>query len=287
MFNPAEEMSSIAFDKILGGALNAVVSAQNNSSLTTVNFIKEVGFENDGNGNTVKPVYVDFKYPKEVAAYQPGREEYFTATVVSSNEGLDEDRLNNNGYKISKEGASFRFVVNSEGRITVVDVVSAKGLTDNEDIEIKDGDATVATFKIVKHEKVDAKPAVYQDMTLQVPLLTIVPIPFIRVESTDIELNVKINSIYNSSETSDTKVDSSMNASASAKFLFFKGNVNINASVSHQKKKSETEDIKKEYSLNIKIHAVQDDLPAGMSRILDVLEDSIVPKIAPPPLPTT
>lgn len=34
MFNPAQEMSSIAFDKILGGALNAVVSAQNTSALT-------------------------------------------------------------------------------------------------------------------------------------------------------------------------------------------------------------------------------------------------------------
>lgn len=73
MFNPAQEMSSIAFDKILGGALTAVVEAQNNSSLTTVNFIKNVGFENDQNGNTIKPVYVDFKYPKEVSPYIPAR----------------------------------------------------------------------------------------------------------------------------------------------------------------------------------------------------------------------
>ena len=119
-------------------------------------------------------------------------------------------------------------------------------------------------------------------MTLQGPLLTIVPIPFILVESTDIELNVKINSIFNTSESSESKVDGSLNASASAKFLFFKGNVNINASVSNQKQKSESEEVKKEYSLKIKIHAVQDDLPAGMSRILDVLEESIVPKLANP-----
>ncbi len=65
MFNPAQEMSSIAFDKILGGALTAVVEAQNNSSLTTVNFIKNVGFENDQNGNTIKPVYVDSSTPRK------------------------------------------------------------------------------------------------------------------------------------------------------------------------------------------------------------------------------
>ena len=283
MFNPAEEMSSLAFDKILGGALTAVVSAQNNSSMTTVNFIKSVGFQNDIHGNTVKPVYVDFKYPKEIAAYVPGRDEYFSATVISSNAGLDEDRLNSNGYEISdNKSASFKFVVDTQGKITVVDIVTAGNLSGDEEIKVSEGENVVARFKIVKHEKVESKPAVYQDMTLQVPLLTIVPIPFIRVASTDIELNVKINSISNTSESSETSVDSKINASASAKILFFKGNININASVSHQKKKSSTEEIKKEYSLNIKIHAVQDDLPVGMSRILDVLEESIVPKLANP-----
>lgn len=282
MFNPAEEMSSLAFDKILGGALTAVVSAQNNSSMTTVNFIKSVGFQNDKFGNTVKPVYVDFKYPKEVSAYEPGRDEYFSAAVISSNAGLDEDKLNSNGYTISDTSAAFKFVVDTQGKITVVDILTAGEWAGGEEITVSDGDDVVAKFRIVKHEEVKAKPAVYKDMTLQVPLLTIVPIPFIRVASTDIELNVKINSISSSTESSETSVDSKINASASAKILFFKGSVNINASVSHQKKKSETEEIKKEYSLNIKIHAVQDDLPAGMSRILDILEESIVPKLANP-----
>jgi hypothetical protein len=36
--------------------------------------------------------------------------------------------------------------------------------------------------------------------------------------------------------------------------------------------------VKKDYSLNIKVHAVQDEMPAGMSRILDILEESIVTK---------
>ena len=280
MFNPAQEMSSIAFDKILGGALNAVVSAQNNSSMTTVNFIKNVGFQNDGRGNTVKPVYVDFKYPKEVAAYQPGRDEYFTATVLSSNEDLDEDKLNSGGYTIDDKNGSFKFTVNSQGKITVVEILKAAQWSGTEEIKVSDGETEVAKFKIIKHERVEAKPAVYQDMTLQVPLLTIVPIPFIRVQSTDIELNVKINSIYNSEESNDTSVSSDMKASASTKAFFFKSSVNINASVSNQKKSSTSEEVKKEYSLNIKIHAVQDDVPVGMGRILDILEESIVPKVS-------
>ncbi|MDE6790456.1 MAG: DUF2589 domain-containing protein, partial [Clostridia bacterium] len=123
MFNPAQEMSSIAFDKILGGALNAVVSAQNNSSLTTVNFIKSVGFQNDKNGNAVRPVYVDFKYPKEVQPYQPGRAEECYCTIENGGKGYKESELNAGGYSV--EGASgliLNFVVDSNCTIGSVNV---------------------------------------------------------------------------------------------------------------------------------------------------------------------
>lgn len=284
MFNPAQEMSSIAFDKILGGALNAVVSAQNNSSLTTVNFIKSVGFQNDKNGNAVRPVYVDFKYPKEVQPYQPGREAECYCTIENGGKGYKESELNNGGYSV--EGASgliLNFVVDSNGTIGAVNVVSGgESVTGDKTVTLtaKGEEGAGAQITIHKTQATEATPAVYQDMTLQVPLLTIVPIPFIRVASTDIELNVKINSIYNNEESSETTVNSKMEASASAKFLFMKASVNINATVASQKKSSSSEEIKKEYSLNIKIHAVQDEVPVGMSRILDILEESIVPKVA-------
>lgn len=289
MFNPAEEMSSLAFDKIIGGALNAVVSAQNNSSLTTVDFIKNVGFQNDENGNTVKPVYVDFKYPKEVSPYRAATPDSYRIEITKKGKGYTEEGLNNNGYSLGNDvtGVKLNFTVNTDGEISAVSVTEGednlmKKLSDGKDVSVtlsaKGSEEAAIAIKLVKGA--EASPAKFQNMTLQVPLLTIVPIPFIRVASTDIELNVKINSISNTTESSDTNVTSNLNASASAKNLFFRGNVNINASVSHQKKKSSSEDIKKEYSLNIKIHAVQDDVPGGMSRILDILEESIVPKIA-------
>lgn len=288
MFNPAEEMSSLAFDKILGGALNAVVSAQNNSSLTTVNFIKSVGFQNDENGNTVKPVYVDFKYPKEVAPYRAATPDSYRVVVKEKGEGYNENELNNGGYKLEDApDVKLNFTVNTNGEISAVSIVGGedkleekfKGKSDPLKVTLSAMSKKTAEISIEKVAGTEATPAKFQDMTLQVPLLTIVPIPFIRVASTDIELNVKINSIYNSTESSDTNVNSGMTANASAKNLFFRGNISINASVSHQKKKSTTEDVKKEYSLNIKIHAVQDDVPAGMARILDILEESIVPKV--------
>lgn len=280
MFNPAQEMSSISFDKIIGGALDAVVNAQNKSSMTTVNFIKSVGFENDQKGNAVKPVYVDFKYPKEVSAYQPGTPEYYTISVDEG--GSEYGKINDNEYTV--DGANnvvLDFTVDTNGAISAVEIVSGGDkLTANSKIELNTSTGSGAVLSVRKHDKVDPSPAVYQEMTLQVPLLTIVPIPFIRVASTDIELNVKINSISNTSTSSETDVKTDTKVSASYKAFFAKGSVNINASVAHQKKSSSTEEVKKEYSLNIKIHAVQDDIPVGMSRILDILEDAIVPRVA-------
>ncbi len=281
MFNPAQEMSSIAFDKILGGALNAVVEAQNNSSMTTVNFIKNVGFENDQNGNTIKPVYVDFKYPKEVSPYIPAQPESYYFTVDNGGEGYSQDELNGGAYDVDgKREVILNFIVNTEGAITAVNIVKgAEKLTAQSKLSIT-GSGAGAEIVLSKKEAVAAVPAVYEDMTLQVPLLTIVPIPFIRVATTDIDLNVKINSIYNTDTSSETNSNVSTNASASYGFVFAKGKININATVAHQKKTSEKEEVKKEYSLNIKIHAVQDEIPVGMSRMLDILEESIVPKTA-------
>lgn len=294
MYNPAEELSSISFDKIIGGALNAVVSAQNTSSLTSVNFIKSVGFENDENGNAIKPVYVDFKYPKEVQPYQAAVPASAYLSVVKRGSGYSADRVDSVEVDFNGTKCNVRLSVDSEGAVRGAELLNEASvsklieksdfqevsatISHTEEEKGADENAQEAEIKLCKREEEKEKPAVYQDMVLQVPILTIVPIPFIRVSSTDIELNVKINSIYTSDKESST--NSSAGTSGSAKFggLFASGSISMNASISHQKKNSEKEEVKKEYSLNIKIHAVQDDVPVGMSRVLDILEESIVPK---------
>lgn len=74
MFNPADEVSSINFSAIIGGALNAVVNAQRESADTTVNFIRRVGFKpgeiDAQTGQEVgvgEPICVSFAYDKEVS----------------------------------------------------------------------------------------------------------------------------------------------------------------------------------------------------------------------------
>ena len=74
MPNPGQELASIDFASMLGGPLRAVVNAQAQAAMSTVNFIKEVGFKKPaaeevagGNTSTQEPIYVTFKYPKELS----------------------------------------------------------------------------------------------------------------------------------------------------------------------------------------------------------------------------
>lgn len=67
------EIASLDFSNLIGGPLNAIVEAQAKSAITTVNFIKEVAFDNDG-----KVRNVDFAYNRK---NENGKDQIFTMTV--------------------------------------------------------------------------------------------------------------------------------------------------------------------------------------------------------------
>lgn len=67
------ELASLDFGNLIGGPLNAVVEAQAKSAITTANFIKEVGFDKDGN-----VVNVDFTYNRK---NDNGSDQEFTLTL--------------------------------------------------------------------------------------------------------------------------------------------------------------------------------------------------------------
>src|SRR3712207_255498 len=66
MANYGGELSSLDFSNLIGGPLTAVVEAQSQAAQSTVDFIKAMGFDDEG-----KPQYVTFKYPKETQPYVP------------------------------------------------------------------------------------------------------------------------------------------------------------------------------------------------------------------------
>ena len=215
MPSPGQELSSIDFESMIGGPLIVVINAQAQAAMSTVNFIKEVGFKKPNteqvageDTTTEEPIYVSFKYPKELSPYVPA--------VVA--------------------------------------------------------DAT-ANPPVVASAAV---PAVYETQELRVPILTILPIPFIRVDLATIDFNAKINSVEYRKTNTDLKVSSSLEAKAG--WLF--GSAKLKVSTSFQRTTQQGNSVNRTYSLAIHVKAVQDEMPAGMEKMLGILEGAISSKPA-------
>lgn len=147
----------------------------------------------------------------------------------------------------------------AKAAIATVDFIRSVGFNDKSEV------ASV-TFVVVKGQN---------KTTIEVPLLTIVPIPFLRIE--DMTINFKAN-ITQSEEANDTNTSSrswGANASASAGWLW--GKAKMSASYSSKKDSTSTKNSKYsvEHTVDVNVHAVQDDIPGGLARILGILTKTI------------
>lgn len=164
----AAELGSIDFATIIGGPLDACVTAQNNASLSTVAFIKEVGFNDDG---TIR--MVDFSYKK-------------------------------------------------------------------------------------------TKPdGTFEDVALTVPFISILNIPSLRIETCEVDFNVKLNSTF----TKNTSSEFGLNVGVGGKI----GPVKLKVDISYKRTSSTGIKVEKEYSLGVKVKATNDEMPAGLEKILGLL----------------
>jgi hypothetical protein len=161
---------------------------------------------------------------------------------------------------------------------TSVDFIKSVGFN-GPDVE-NPGKPTMVTFEYTKIiEKpgplVDGKPGptipTPVDMKLTVPILTMLPIPFIRVEEVTIDFNAKINSVVEVKTTTSQELAVSLAAKASWGW----GSAELKCSYSAKKSTSATDKTERTYSLAIHVRAVQDELPAGMEKLLGILENNI------------
>jgi hypothetical protein len=177
----AAELGSIDFEKLIGGPMNAAVTAQTNASLATVNFIKEVGFDRDSTGAVTGLKMANFSYKKSVP---------------------DPD----------------------------------------------DPDSTIQ-----------------EDVEINVPFISILSIPSLRIETLDIDFNVKLNSTYSRDVSSSLGVDASVSGGW--------GPVKMKVSASYRRSASTGVKVEKEYSMGVKVKATNDEMPAGLEKVLGLLSE--------------
>lgn len=145
--------------------------------------------------------------------------------------------------------------------LATVDFINKVGFT------VPDGDGKRELVMVDfthKRKDVDAegKP-VEKEIFVKVPLLAMLPIPSLRIEHVIVDFNVKLNSVESSS-TSD-----SLGVNAEVKGGW--GPVSFKVSASYQRKTATNVEVKKEYALNVNVKAVQDEIPAGLEKILGML----------------
>lgn len=239
MPNPGQELSSIDFESMLGGPLVAVINAQAQAAISTVNFIKEVGFKKPpeevggGDTSTQEPISVTFKYPKELSPYQPAIGDP------------------NNPAALPPYSAGPPVVGNP-------------------------------AFPQGRPAYVAAVPAKYEIQKLEVPILTMLPIPFIRIDLATIDFNAKINSVEYRKTDTNLKITGELEAKAG----WLWGSAKLKVSTAFQRTTQQGNTVDRTYSMAVHIKAVQDEMPAGMEKILGILEGAIVSMPASAPAPT-
>ncbi len=179
----AAELGSIDFATIIGGPLDACVQAQSNASISTVSFIKEVGFEDDNGESKLR--MANFKYKRNVP-----NPEYDPEDNASS-------------------------------------------------------------------------PTIVQDNEINVPFIALLNVPSFRIETCEVDFNVKLNSTY----TKNVSNEFGISAGASGGF----GPVKLKVDVSYKRSSSTGIKIEKEYSLGVKVKATNDEMPAGLEKVLGLL----------------
>jgi hypothetical protein len=190
------ELKQIPFAHLIGAPLKAAIESQALAAKTTVDFIKEVGF-------------------------QPPSGDLDIADPTSPDDA-DMGTVRNVTFQYTK----------------------------------KDEDGTESSF------------------TLTVPILTITPIPYIRIDEMTIDFHAKLTDAVVDKRSTSASVNSTLSGSYGSFWTPVK--VSFRVSSTYKTDTSRTAAQTREYKMDIHVRAVQDEMPAGLSKILDILEDAIL-----------
>ena len=132
-----------------------------------------------------------------------------------------------------------------------------------------------------------------KNVKLSVPLLSIVPIPYIRIDDMTIQFKANISAETASQDTTTTGTNANVNANVTGRYGWGPAKVEASFNASYSAKKDSTSAANSkysvEYTMDIYIHAVQDDMPGGMVEVLKILKESIkgIPKKTDETTPTS
>jgi uncharacterized protein DUF2589 len=140
---------------------------------------------------------------------------------------------------------------------------------EDEQDDVEGGQVRNVTFQYSKTDQ----NGVATNAQLTVPILSIVPIPYIRIDEMTINFTAKLNDTI----TNTTKQGFTLNTQTSGQYRAFWSPIRLDfrVSASYSQSRETASRYAREYQMVINVRAVQDDLPAGLERVLDILEQTI------------
>lgn len=124
-------------------------------------------------------------------------------------------------------------------------------------------------------KQVDTK---METVDLTVPLLAIVKVPALSITSVDVVFDMEVKNSERTSQVDDTK--GAFSADASVGWGPFSLKVHVEGSVSSHKENTRETDQTAKY--HVEVHAEDKGMPEGLSRVLDMMLQSIAPKSVTP-----
>lgn len=110
-------------------------------------------------------------------------------------------------------------------------------------------------------------------MTLKVPFISIVKVPSLFVDTVDITFDMEVKS----SEEEKSSDDKNLSGDATAKLKLgpFSVTANIKGSISSHRENTRKTDTSAKY--HVEVHAVDQGMPEGLARVLDIINATIIP----------
>lgn len=135
------------------------------------------------------------------------------------------------------------------------------------------GEVRTVTFKY-QQQSVNGTET---EATLTVPLLTIVPIPFLRIDEMTIDFMAKMTEEYKHKNSATSSLDIATNAKFEFKSFWSPVTANFNVAVSskHSATSENSSRFSTEATMSVHVRAVQDSMPGGLAKVLQILENAI------------
>lgn len=122
-----------------------------------------------------------------------------------------------------------------------------------------------------------------REVRLVVPLLAIVPIPYIAVNdiTIDFKANIAASSSVSQEDTTSETIDAGGEGEVKVGWGIFSADIKFHANYSSKKDSRASQDSRYsvEYTMDVHVGASQSDMPAGLGAVLNILQQSITATI--------